>query len=519
LRLVDHSAAEQVNQVIAAVGPAVAEKRKTSLHSITILAFLVIAAIGAAYVYISRFSATAQIQSVAVLPFQNASGNSDIEYLSDGMTETLINSLSQLPNLSVKARSSVFRYKGKEVEPQSVAAELSVQAILHGRVMQRGDDLTLYLSLVDGRTGDQLWGEQYQRKLTDLLALQSEIARDISRKLRARLAGSEEKKISKNYTENVEAYHLYLKGRYHAVRFTPSETQKGISYYEQAIANDPSYTLAYVGLADAYRSLPTAGDVPPTELFPKAKTFAQKALEIDDTLAEAHAILGFTIFWHEWDWNEAENQYKRALELNPNSPDTHLYYAHLLSETGRHPEALAEVKRALELDPLSIYANTLEGQFLLHAGHVDEAINKLQKTFELAPNFWLAHLFASSAYTQKGMYSEAIAEARRSKELMPESSHSTAFAAYALAKSGKRAEARAALDELLRSSTERFIPPYLIALIYNSLDEHDKTFIWLERANEIRDPRMVFLKVEPKWNNLHSDPRFQDLLRRVGFTK
>ena len=229
-------------------------------------------------------------------------------------------------------------------------------------------------------------------------------------------------------------------------------------------------------------------------------------------------MLGFTIFWYEWNWNEAENQYKRALELNPNSPNTHLYYAHLLSETGRHTEARNEMKRALELDPLSIYANALEGQFLLHAGETDEALAQLQKALELAPDYWLAHLFASSAYIQKGMYNEAIAEALKTTDKMPESSHGTAFLAYALAKSGRRVEAMRLLNQLLKASTERYVPPYTIAMIYNGLGERDKSLAWLEKGYQQRDPRMVFLKVEPKWNNLRSDEQFRDLLRRVGLS-
>jgi serine/threonine protein kinase/Tfp pilus assembly protein PilF len=482
------------------------------------LTVLLIGAIGFGYWYSNHRSSTAtQIESIAVLPFVNASGNNDVEYLSDGMSESLINSLSQLPNLSVKARSSVFRYKGKEVEPQQVAAELSVHAILNGRLVQRGDDLALYLSLVDARNGNQLWGEQYNRKLTDLVALQDEITRDVSRKLRARLSGTDEQNLAKNYTANTEAYQLYLKGRFHFLKNTASEIQTGISYFQQAIEIDPSYALAYAGLADAYRGMAFGGEMRSTEFLPKAKAAAQKAIEIDDGLAEAHAILGYIIFWYDWDWNEAEKQCNRALELDPNSSEAHLFYAHLLSSTGRHAEGLAEAKRARDLDPLNLRTNALEGQYLIYAGQTDEALNRLQKTFELDPNYRLIHLFASSAYIEKGMFAEAVAEARKARELSGVSSYPTAFLGYALAKSGKRAEAQAVLEELLKLSTERYIPPYHIALIYNGLDERDKAFAWLERGFVQRDPKMVFLKVEPKWNNLRDDPRFQDLLQRVGF--
>ena len=435
------------------------------------------------------------------------------------MTESLITSLSQLPNLSVKARSSVFRYKGKDSPPQQVGKELNVQAILNGRVVQRGNDLTLHIELVDVNTETALWSGDYDRSMTNLVLLPGEIARDVSTKLRLKLSGPDEQRLAKNYTANTEAYQRYLKGRYHALKLTPPETQTGISYFQQAIAIDPSYALACVGLADAYRSLPIAGEMSSTEFLPKAKAAAQKAIDIDDTLAEAHAELGFIIFWYDWNWNAAENQFKRALELNPNSADTHQSYAHLLSNTGRHAEALAEIKHSREIDPLNVRTNALEGQFLIHAGRTDEALAVLQRTFELEPNFWLAHLFASSAYIEKGMFAEAVAEARKAREISGVSTHPLAFLSYALAKLGKQAEARAVLEELFKLSTERYVSPYSVAFAYNGLEERDKTLAWLERGYKERDPKMVFLKVEPKWNNLRSDSRFEDLLRRVGFTQ
>ncbi len=457
-----------------------------------------------------------QIDSIAVLPFKNESGNADVEYLSDGVTETLINSLSQLSNLSVKARSTVFRYKDKTVEPQTVAAELSVQAILTGRIVQRGDDLTLYLSLVDGRNGNQLWGQRYDRKLADLVALQNEIGHEVSQKLRVQLSARDEQKLKKEYTSSTEAYQLYLRGRYHALKRTLPETQKAISYFQQAIAVDPSYALAYVGLSDAHVSS-LAANLPSNEVFPQARVAAQKAIEIDDTLAAAHAQLGFIIFWYDWDWGASENKFKRALELDPDGADTHLFYAHLLSNTGRHAEALAEAKRARELDPLNLRINALEAQFLIHAGRTDEALTRLQDTLEMDSNYFLAHLYSSSAYIEKGMYSEAISEARRAREISGgRSTHAEAFLGYALAKSGKEAEARSVLDGLLKSPAERYVSPYHIALVYNGLGEHDEALAWLERAYAQRSTGIVFLKVEPKWNNLRDDPRFQDLMRRVG---
>src|SRR5256886_5239613 len=316
-------------------------------HKLATVISVVVLAVGIVRLaaYLHARSIDIPIDSIAVLPFVNESGNSDIEYLSDGMTESLIDSLSQLPHLSVKARSSVFRYKGKEADPQQVASELSVQAILNGRVVQRGDQLTLYLSLVDGRNGNQIWGDHYDRKLTDLISLQSEIARDVSSKLRVKLSSADEQRLTKSYTANTEAYELYLRGRYHVFKMKLSEAQTGISYFQRAIEIDPNYALAYVGLANAYRSFALSGDMP-AEFFPKAKAAAQRAVEIDDRLAEAHAVLGFTIFWYDWNWKEAENQLKRALELNPNSADAHWFYATFLSSMGRNSEALNEIGRA-----------------------------------------------------------------------------------------------------------------------------------------------------------------------------
>ncbi|HEV8159650.1 MAG TPA: protein kinase, partial [Pyrinomonadaceae bacterium] len=337
-RLAEQS--ENATQIIAAQTTSGAQygvgKIKNNKPGFVILSVLVLAVIGFGYwFFLSRSASKINIESIAVLPFVNESGNADVEYLSDGKTETLISSLSQLPKLSVKARSSVFRYKGKATEAKQVGADLNVQAVLNGRVTQRGDDLTLYLSLDDVQTGNQIWGRQYNRKITNLVALQAEIARDVSNNLRTKLSGADEQKLAKKYTENAEAYQLYLKGRFHLLKTTRAEFQTSISYFQQAIAIDPFYALAYAGLADAYRSLSLAGEMPSAEVMPKAKAAGQKAIEIDDTLAEAHAVLGWIIFWYDWDWSAAENQYKRALELDPNNADTHLFYAHLLSNTGR----------------------------------------------------------------------------------------------------------------------------------------------------------------------------------------
>jgi len=458
------------------------------------------------------------IESIAVMPFANESGNPDIEYLSDGMTDLLINSLSRLPNLSVKARSSVFRYKDKEVEPQRLGSELSVEAILNGRVVQRGDDLTLYLSLVNARNGNQLWGEQYNRKLTDMVMLQQEIARDVSQKLRARLSGAEELKLAKHYTENPEAYQLYLQGLYHWNKLSPPEIRKSLEFFQRAVDLDPNYALAHADIGRVYVSLAIVADTPSQEAFPKAREAAMRALTIDDTLGQAHTTLGWVKFWFDWDWNGAELEFQRALGLDPNVADTHIAYANVLTFTGRNAEALSQAHRARELEPLNLRIIALEGQTIFYAGKYDEAVVSLQKTIELEPSFFLGHLVLTRVYVEKKMYSEAIAEAIKARDFSGGHSEAVAHLVYALAKSGRREEALAALNELdHRAAEQRYVPPYNLALAYYGLGETDEAIGWLEKGLRQRDVRMTFLRVDPKWNNLRTDPRFTDIVRRVGF--
>jgi eukaryotic-like serine/threonine-protein kinase len=481
--------------------------------------FLVISLAGAAlFNYLRPATSIRSVDSLAVLPLINDGGSADSEYLSDGVTEGLINSLSQLPSLRVMSRNSVFRYKGQEVDPLTVANALNVNAVLTGRVAQRGDDLVVSMELVDARDSSHLWGGRYSRKVNDLVALQNEITRDVSRTLRARLSGREERKVAKGFTANAEAYQFYLRGRYHLLKNTRSEIETSISHFRHAIEIDESYALAYVGLAEAYRVLGLSGESPATEALPQTKAAAQKAVEIDDGLAEAHTALGLIKYLYDWDFAEAESQFKRALELDPNSADTHQAYATLLSYTGRHAEALAEIKIARELDPLNVRAGALEGSILINAGQPDEALARLQKTLELEPNYWFARQYVASAYIEKGMFAEAVTEAYKAKELSGASTRPAGFRGYALAKAGRRAEARSELEALLRLSKERYVSRYNIAIIYNGLGDRDEALGWLQRGYLEREPRMVFLRVEPKWNNLRGDPRFQDLLRRIGFT-
>jgi serine/threonine-protein kinase len=325
----------------------------------------------------------------------------------------------------------------------------------------------------------------------------------------------DEQNIAKTYTANPEAYQLYLKGRFHILKNTPPDTLRAIPYFEKAIDIDPRYALAYVGLADAYRGLALGSEMRPSEYFPKGKTAAQRALEIDGNLAEAHAILGWITFWYDWDWAAAENECRRALELDPDSGDAHMVYSHILSTTGRHQEALAEAKRASELDPLNLRNLVIEVSFNIYAGQADEALSKLDKVFELDPNYWWAHQFAARAYIGKGDFGKAEASARRATQLNDENSRSTGFLGYALARSGKQTEARVELEKLLKRSTERYTSPLSIAMLYIGLGQRGDALKWLERGIEHHDPRMVFLKVDPIFNDLRDDPRFAELLRRV----
>jgi len=462
-------------------------------------------------------TATPPVRFIAVLPFKPLVADQRDESLEMGMADTLIVRLSNLSDLTVRPLGSVRRYGGLEQDPLVAGRQLGVEAVLDGTIQRSGDRIRVTARLIAVGDGRQLWEGRYAAPFTDIFSVQDAISEKVAVSLKPRLTSAEERRLAKHYTEKVEAYQLYLRGRHHALKRTLPETQKAISYFEQAIAVDPSYALAYAGLADAHLSA-LAADPPSNEYLQQARAAAQKAIEIDDTLAAAHAELGFIIFWHDWDWGASENKFKRALELDPDGADTHLFYAHLLSNTGRHEEALAEAKRARELDPLNLLINALEGQFLMHAGRTDEALTRLQETLEVEPNYFLAHLIASSAYIEKGMYSEAISEAQRAREIAgARGTHAEASLGYALAKSGKKAEARSVLEALLKSSAERYISPYTIALVYNGLGEHDEALAWLERAYAQRKQGMVFLKVDPKWNDLRDDPRFQDLLRRVGF--
>ncbi|HEX9422260.1 MAG TPA: protein kinase [Pyrinomonadaceae bacterium] len=464
-----------------------------------------------AYYFAFVSKGRSQINSIAVMPFINGSSNADIEYLSDGMTETLINSLSQLPELSVKAPSSVFRYKGKEVDPQTVGNELSVQAILNGRVIQRGDDLTLYLSLVDTRTGNQLWGEQYSRKQADLISLQNEVGRDVASKLRTRLSGSDEQKVATNYTQNAEAYQLYLQGRFFWNKRSDEAIRKSIEYFQQAIAKDPNYALGYAGLSDGYVLQTYYGFAPAREALPKAKEAARKAVALGDNLAESHTSLGF-VSSYNYEYETAEREYKRALELNPNYPLAHQNLGVMLYRIGRQAEGMAELRRALEMEPFSTVINRLYGDLLLYGRRYDEGLAQLKKTLELEPGFRTTHLSLSCIYQLMGRYAESVESYARYQEL--EGKLQTAvFARKSFAVGGWPGYLR----EMTGPHRPEGLSPYVAATYHVQLGEKDKAFAELDKAFENREFLLLYIKIDPRIDALRDDPRYQELVRRMRF--
>ena len=382
---------------------------------------IVLSLIAAASFFAYRFllsNKSQPIESIAVMPFFNESGNGDIDYLSDGMTDSLINSLSQLPHLSVKARSSVFRYKGKEIDPQRIATELSVQAILSGRVVQHGDDLTLYLSLVDGRSGNQIWGEQYNRKLSDLVALQQDISREVSDKLRLKLTGEQQRLLTKRYTDNNEAYELYLKGRYFSHNPTEANLRKSIEYFQQAVARDPNYALAYAGIGSSYQTLGgVLGFVSPNEAAPQGKAAIVKALSIDETLDDAHATLAQFSFYYDWNLPAAERECRRTFELNPDNAAGHANYGTYLEALGRFDEAVAERERSRQLDPTSAFSTADVGYPLYYARRYERALEYFKRGLELDPSLSWGHLWIGQVYVQQGRFDEGIAEIKQAMAL------------------------------------------------------------------------------------------------------
>lgn len=480
------------------------------------LAALVLLAVAAGiFFYLRTRNSEVAIDSIAVLPFQNRSAEADSEYLSDGLAESLIYRLSQLPDLKVSPTSSVFVYKDKGIDPVRIGKELGVSAVLSGRIVQRGDNLTISAELVDVRYNKLLWGEQYERKMSEVLQTQREIAREIVEKLRLKVS-REERGLAKHYTESNEAYQLYLRGRYHWNKRTPAALHKAIEYFERAIEQDPRFALAYAGLADTYNLLgaPEAGgDIPPKEALPKAKAAALKALEIDETVAEGHVSMAHVKTYYDRDWPGGEREYKRAIELNPNYSVAHHWYAIFLTIVGRPEEALREINRGLELDPLSLPMNVWYGRILYTMGRREESLAQLRKTVDLDPNFTLARYRLGQLYIDAGMTKEALAEFEQ--VLRQPGGKALALTGFAqtYAAAGNREEAQKNLKQLLEMSEQQYISPTQIGLTYALLGESDKAFEWIAEGKRTYDLTFVWLKYDPRFAPLRSDPRYAELER------
>ena len=479
---------------------------------------LVILLAAGGWFYKSRATQGEAIDSIAVLPFVNASGNPDSEYLSDGITESLINSLSQLPHLKVMSRDSAFMYKGKDTDAKKIGQALGVRAVLKGRVEQRGDDLDISAELIDARDDTHIWGQQYSRKASDIFALQGDLAKEMTSMLRMRLTGDDEKQMMKTYTADPEAYQDYLKGRFWWSKSTEEGVNKGIDYFKQAIAKDPKYALAYSGLADSYTLLGGLAVVPPKEVLPKAKEAALKALELDDTLAEAHASLAGVYFMYDWDRAGSDREYQRAIELNPNDADIHMWHGIELVHTGRLSEAVSEEKRAQDLDPTVPHMVRGLGAALYYARQYDQSIEQEKKALELDPNYYLALNDLGYDYLEKSMNPQADAEFEKAKASTAGGTPALSSLAYAYAREGKKAEAQKVLDQLNELSKKKYIQPRLLARIYLALGDKDKAFEYLEKSYEDRSIETGFgtINVDPEFDSLRSDPRYNDLLRRMN---
>lgn len=530
------AAAEKATQIYAAgatqeEGKAVKTKDATSVSSLEYavrqakghkLAALIIgvALVGiiSAIVYLGFFakSNTTQIDSIAVLPFQNTSGDPNVEYLSDGIAESLINSLTQLQQLRVIARSTAFRFKGKDIDPQAVGRDLNVRAVLTGRVRQIADRLNIQVDLVDVATGAQLWGEEYERKVSDIVTVKQAITREITERLRLKLSGEQQQKLAKRDTTNAEAYQFFLRGRYFWNKRTPDGIRRAIAEFQQAIDRDPNYALSYVGLADSYLLLEQYAGTPASETVPVAKAAVDRALQIDDTLAEAHTSLAF-VYQSQWRWAEAGEEFKRAVSLNPNYPTGHHWFSSYYLMKRQFDDALIEIRRARELDPLSSVIGTLTGLIYLLKNNPDEAIAECKRVMELDPNFPSAYLVLGWAYFKQRRYEEAIAEFQRAVELSRRTNFYLKDLGYAYAAAGRREDALRIARELEEKYARREALGLDLADVYAGLGDKDKVFAWLERdfqrGSGSQLPTITF---NFAFDDLRSEPRYADLVRRMG---
>jgi serine/threonine-protein kinase len=458
------------------------------------------------------------LSSLAVLPFLNASGDPEVDYLAEGITEALINNLSRLAKLRVMARTTVFRFKARELDPRAIGDELGVRAVVTGRVLRVGERVVVMAELVDTSNGAQLWGEQYDREVSVVLGVQDAITTEISERLRMRLTGAERRRLAERPSASPRAYQLYLKGRYAFTRRTEDGLRKSIDFYHEAIEEDPTCAAAYGGLSDSYAMLALRGIAPASAAFLKAKAAARRALEIDPTYAEAYASLAH-VRLHDWDWSGLEDEFRRALELNPGHAATYYWYSEYLSATGRSREALAMAERARQIDPLSPMSDAMIGSMLHIARETDRAIAYLRTALEVYPDHFLLHFNLGEAYLAAGQHDAAVAAMRDAVALSERSTETLAGLGQAYAASGRREEAQAVLDELAGRSAEHYVSPSYVAKTYAALGDEDRGLEWLERAYAEHDPHLIDIAVEPLLDGVRSSPRFAALLRDIGLTQ
>ncbi|HKG47377.1 MAG TPA: protein kinase [Pyrinomonadaceae bacterium] len=464
------------------------------------------------------------INSVAILPFVNDSKDPNTEYLSDGLTESIINSLSQLPNLKVMSRNAAFRFKGPNLDPLDAGRTLNVGAVLTGRLVKRDDSLVIKTELIKVEDGSQLWGAEYKSSVADIFSVQDEVSRKISQSLCLRLSGEDEEKLAKRYTNDAEAYQLYLKGRYFWDKRNEEGFRNGIDYFRRAEEKDPTFALAFSGLADSYALLCDIGVVRPVDEMPKAKAAAQKAVDADPTLAEAYTSRAFVRLAYDWDWLGAQSDFQQALKLNPKYPTAHQWYASYLMQMGKFSLAKAEIEEAHKLDPLSPIISANSGLYSYYEHNYDDAIAKYKTTLQSDPDFWVARHYLALAYMQKGMHDEAIAELRRlikapasgaiPAQVVEAESEASASLGFVYGMAGKTGEARAILSQLQSLSNKRYVSPLYFAIVYAGMKDNDKAIEYLNKAFEARHPGLVLIRIEPMFDGLRGDERFRALIKR-----
>lgn len=489
--------------------------RKNSIVA-GVLGIALVTALGLGSYWLYGRGGSGQIRSIAVLPFQNSGDLADSEYISDGMADSMIYRLTQIPDLKVSPRSSVFRYKGKEADSEKIGVELGVDAVMSGRLVKRGDNITISVDLVDVRERKTIWGEQFERKMSDLLATQREIAATIAQKLELKLAGEAATGITKNYTDSNEAYREYLQGRYYWNRRSPDTISRSVEHLERAVQKDPNFALAYAGLADAqiithYLSRKWSDDY----LIAKAQANAERAIQLDPTLAEPHATLGL-IKTFQWEWNGSEKDYLRAIELNPRYATTYHWYSRLLRATGRYPEALAQIRKGQEADPLSLPIAENVIQNLVENGDLDGALAQSKRNLELDANYWSTYFRMAAVYFEKGQKDEGFAAASKAIELIGRAPIAMGFWGYSLASVGRRDEALAVAKDLEAKYAAKEIDGVRVASVYIGLGDKDKVFEFLEKDFASRRPTLMEMRLELEYRSVRDDPRYKDLLRRMG---